>query len=41
MDVFAKLVKLLLGETAIAKRKLECGWELVILGMKVGHGLCA
>jgi len=35
MRVFAELVRLLLGETAISKQKLECGRKLVILGMQV------
>ena len=35
MRIFAELVRLLLGETAIAKHKLECGRKLVILGMQV------
>ena len=44
MRVFAELVRLLLGETAISKQTLECGRKLVILGMQVscllGMGLC-
>ncbi len=34
MNIFARLVRLLLGETAIAQQKLECGHELVILGVQ-------
>ena len=35
MDIFARLVLLLLGETAVADRKLECGSSLTILGVDV------
>ena len=35
MQLFAKLVRLLLGHEAIAARKLEFGVDLVILGMLV------
>ncbi len=39
MDAFATLVKVLLGETAVAPRKLECmaerGAPLCILGLDV------
>ena len=37
MLIFARLVRLLLGESAVAERKLECGRELVILGVKVRY----
>jgi hypothetical protein len=37
MHIFARLVRLLLGETAIAERKLVCGHELVVLGVKACH----
>ena len=40
MQIFARLVRLLLGETAIAEHKLECGLELVILGVKVSPAVC-
>ena len=35
MHIFARLVRMLLGETSIAERKLECGLELVVLGVLV------
>lgn len=35
MNIFARLVRVLLGETAIAAHKLEHGSKLVILGMMV------
>lgn len=35
MQLFAQLVRLLLGHDAIAARKLEFGVQLVILGMMV------
>lgn len=39
MNVFARLVRLLLGQTAIAERKLEHGSVLVVLGMQA-RSLC-
>ena len=35
MGIVARLVRALLGETAVAPRKLECGRALVILGLSV------
>ena len=35
MDCFARLVRAILGQTAIAAKKLEVGKELVVLGIKV------
>ena len=35
MGCFARLVRALLGATAVADRKLECGHELTVLGMLV------
>ena len=35
MNCFARLVRLLLGDSAIAERKLECGEELEVLGVIV------
>ena len=35
MQIFARLVRVLLGESAVADHKLEYGSELVILGIKV------
>ena len=35
MKCFARLVRLLLGQTAIAQRKLECGAGLTILGVEI------
>ena len=35
MHCFARLVRLLLGSSAIAARKLECGRSLVILGVQI------
>ena len=35
MTCFARLVRALLGQSAIAERKLECGPSLVVLGMLV------
>ena len=35
MDTFARLIRLLLGATAVSERKLECGHELVVLGILV------
>lgn len=43
-DLFARLVRLLLGETAISVNKLEAGLSLVVLGILVpsfhGQGVC-
>ena len=38
MTCFARLVRALLGEGAIAERKLECGATLVVLGISVTLG---
>ena len=35
MECFARLVRLLLGQSAIANKKLECGPDLTILGVEV------
>ena len=35
MQCLARLVRLLLGATAIANRKLECGLSLVVLGVQI------
>ena len=35
MQCLARLVRLLLGATAIADRKLECGASLVVLGVQI------
>ena len=33
LECFARLVRLLLGSTAIAEAKMDCGKELCILGV--------
>ena len=38
MEIFARLVQVLLGMSAVARRKLDCGQQLVILGMLVSPG---
>ena len=35
MDMFARMVRALLGPTAVSERKLECGRELEVLGILV------
>ena len=35
MHTFARLVRLLLGPTAIAQSKLECAAELIVLGVEL------
>ena len=35
MQLLARLVRMLLGDSAIAERKLECGTFLTVLGIKV------
>ena len=35
MNCFARVVRVLLGKSAIADRKLECGCELVVLGVQM------
>ena len=41
MEVFARLVRALLGKSAIASRKLEHGKKLVILGVQDQVRMCA
>ena len=41
MKVFARLVRALLGETAVSQKKLECGSELICLGILVFCMQCA
>ena len=36
LDLFARLTRMLLGESAMAERKLECGDWLTILGVEAG-----
>ena len=38
MNCFARFVRLLLGTSAIADRKVECGASLVVLGVQVDLG---
>ena len=40
MELFARLVRMLLGQSAIADRKLDCGLKVTILGIDVYTIVC-
>jgi hypothetical protein len=44
LSCLARLIRILLGPSAVADKKLECGHELIVLGVSVlslSKGVCA